>query len=61
VVGENTETPRGVTEAASNLGTGKPLDEEGAEGLVLAVGGIAGFEEYLNSTWSTASQSTVSR
>ena len=39
-VDEDTEAPRRVTEAASDLGTGASLNEEGAEGLVLAVGGV---------------------
>ncbi len=45
LVDEDAEAPRGVTEAASGLGTGEPLDEESAEGLVLPVGGVGGFEE----------------
>ena len=44
-VDEDTEAPRLVTEAASDLGTGASLNEEGAEGFVLAVGGRLGFEE----------------
>ena len=44
---KDAEASRGVTEAVSNLGTGKSFHEEAAEGLVLAVGGIAGFEEDL--------------
>ena len=47
LVDEDSEAPRRVTEAASDLGTGSPFDEEGAEGLVLAVGGVGGFEEDL--------------
>jgi len=39
------EAPWRVTEAASDLGTGGPLNEEGAEGLILAVGGVGGFDE----------------
>ena len=46
-VDEDTEAPRRVTEAASDLGTGASLNEEGAEGLVLAVGGVGGFDEDL--------------
>jgi len=45
LVDEDSEAPRRVTEAASDLGTGNPFNEEGAEGLVLAVGGVGGFEE----------------
>lgn len=45
MVGEDSEAPRGVTEAPSDLGTGESLNEEGAEGLVLAVRGVGGFEE----------------
>ena len=40
LVDEDSEAPRGVTEAASDLGTGGSINEEGAEGLVLAVGGV---------------------
>ena len=47
LVDENSEAPWGVTEAASDLGTGDPLHEEGAEGLVLAVGGVGRNEEDL--------------
>ncbi len=47
LVDEDSEAPRSVTEATSDLGTGGPLNEEGAEGLVLAVGGVGGFEEDL--------------
>ena len=43
-VDEDTEAPRRVTEAASDLGTGASLNEEGAEGLVLAVGGVGEFD-----------------
>ena len=42
---EDAEAARGVTEAASGLGAGKAIDEEGAEGLVLTVGGVGGLEE----------------
>ncbi len=41
------ELPRGVTEVASHLDAGETVDEEGAEGLVLAMGGVGGFEEDL--------------
>jgi hypothetical protein len=46
-VEEDTEAPRRVIEAASDLDTGASLNEEGAEGLVLAVGGVGGFDEDL--------------
>ena len=45
LVDEDAEAARGVTEAASDLGAGETIDEESAEGLVLAVGGVGGFEE----------------
>ena len=45
LVDEDAEAPWGVAEAASGLGTGEAIDEEGAEGLVLTVGGVGGFEE----------------
>jgi hypothetical protein len=35
----------GVIEAASDFGTGEVVHEEGAEGLVLAVGRAGRFEE----------------
>ena len=44
---EDSEAPRRVTEVASDLSTGGAVNEEGAECLVLAVGGIGGFEENL--------------
>ena len=47
LVDEDSEAPRRVTEAASDLGSGTPSNEEGAEGLVLAMGGVGGFEEDL--------------
>ena len=42
---EDSEAPWGVTEATSGLGAGEAIDEEGAEGFVLAVGGVGGLEE----------------
>ena len=45
LVDEDAEAAWGVTEAASGLGTGNAVDEKGAEGLVLAVRGVGGFEE----------------
>jgi len=42
---QNSQAPWGVSEAFGNLGHGESLDEEGAEGLVLAVGGVGGFKE----------------
>jgi hypothetical protein len=47
LVDEDAEAPRDVTEAASHLDAGETVDEEGAEGLVLAMGGVGGFEEDL--------------
>jgi hypothetical protein len=47
LVDEDAEAPRGVTEAASHFDAGETVDEEGAEGLVLAMGGVGGFEEDL--------------
>jgi hypothetical protein len=35
----------GIAEAAGDFGTGEVVHEEGAEGLVLAVGGVGGLEE----------------
>ncbi len=37
----------GVTEAAGNFGAGNVVHEEGAQGLVLAMGGVGGLEEDL--------------
>ena len=42
---EDTEATWGVTEATSDLGAGNLVDEEGSQGLVLAMGGVGGFEE----------------
>jgi hypothetical protein len=36
---------RGVTKAAGDVSRGKTLDKEGAQGLVLALGGGGGFKE----------------
>ena len=47
LVDEDAEAPRGVTEAASHLNAVETVDEEGAEGLVLAMGGVGGFGEDL--------------
>ena len=45
LVDQDTEAARGIAEAAGDLGAGEAIDEEGAEGLVLAVGGVGGLEE----------------
>ena len=37
---------RGVSEALGDFGPGETIDEEGAQGLVLAVSRIGGLEEY---------------
>src|SRR5258708_34635235 len=42
-----TKAAWGVTEALGGLGGRDPLDEVGAEGFVLAVGGVGRFEEDL--------------
>jgi hypothetical protein len=42
---QDAEATWGVAEAAGDLGAGEAVDEEGAEGLVLAVGGVGGLEE----------------
>jgi hypothetical protein len=42
---QDAKAARGVAEAASDFGTGEAVHEEGAEGLVLAVGGVGGLEE----------------
>jgi hypothetical protein len=47
LVDEDSEAPRGVAEAARDLGAGGSINEEGAEGLVLAVDGIGWFKEDL--------------
>ena len=46
-VDEDTEAPRRVSEAASDLGTGLPSTKKAAESLVLAVGGVSGFDKDL--------------
>jgi hypothetical protein len=45
LVDENAEAPRRITEGASDLGTGNPINEEGAEGFVLPMGGVGRLEE----------------
>ena len=42
---EDAEAPRRIAEVASGLVTGQSVDEVGSEGLVLAMGGVGGFEE----------------
>ena len=42
---QDAKAARGVAETAGDLGTGEAIHEEGAEGLVLAVGGAGGLEE----------------
>lgn len=45
LVTKNAEGARGVTEVAGGLVGGEEFDEEGAQGLVLAVFGVGGPEE----------------
>ena len=47
LVDEDSEAPRGIAEAARDLDTGEFLNEEGAQGLVLAVRGVGWLEEDL--------------
>ena len=47
VVNQDTETSRRVAKAAGGLLGGEMVDKEGAEGLVLAMGGVGGLEESL--------------
>ena len=42
---EDAKAARGVTEAVSDFGAREPVDDKGPEGLVLAMGGVGGFEE----------------
>ena len=42
---EDAEAAGGVAEACGGLGGGESLDEVGAEGLVLAVGGVGRLEK----------------
>ena len=42
---EDAKTPWRVSEAGGRLGRGETLNEEGPEGLVLAMGGVGGLEE----------------
>ena len=47
MVDQDPETARGVAKAAGGLLGGELVDEEGAQSLVLAVGGVGGLEEGL--------------
>lgn len=47
VVNQDAETPRGIAEAPGDFLGGELLDEVGAEGFVLTVGGIGGAEKDL--------------
>jgi hypothetical protein len=42
---KDTEASRGISEALGDFGSGEPIDEEGAQGLVLAVSRVGGLEE----------------
>ena len=45
VVGQNAETALGVAETTGGFFGGEFIDEESAEGFVLAVGGVSGLQE----------------
>src|SRR5207245_6735903 len=45
LMGEHAETTRRIAEAPSGLGRSDLIDEEGAQGLVLALAGLLGGEE----------------
>ena len=45
LVDQDAETPHRVAEACSGLGTGKALDKECPQGLILSVMSVAGLEE----------------
>jgi len=45
LVDQDAEAARGVAAAAGGLGRGEAFDEEGAEGFVLAMGGVLRLEE----------------
>ena len=45
LVDEDAKAARGVTEAVSDFGAREPVDDEGPEGLVLAVRSVGRFEE----------------
>ena len=47
LVDQDSEASRGVTKAPSNFGAGGSINKKGAEGLVLAVGGVSWFKEDL--------------
>jgi hypothetical protein len=42
---EDPKATWGVSEALGGFDSGQPIDEKGAESLILAVGRIGGFEE----------------
>jgi hypothetical protein len=44
-VAEDPEAAGGVAKPLGRRGGGEALDEEGAQGLVLAVDGVLGFQE----------------
>jgi hypothetical protein len=46
LVDQDAEGPRRVAEPARDFGAGEPVDEGGAEGFVLALGRVGGFEEH---------------
>jgi hypothetical protein len=42
---KDTEASRGISEALGGIGCAEPIDEEGAQSLVLAVSRVGGLEE----------------
>jgi len=44
-MGQDAKATRSVAATAGGLGRGEALDEIGAEGFVLAMGGVPGLEE----------------
>ena len=45
LMGQYAEASRGISAAAGGFGRREPLDEVGAQGFILAVGGVLGLEE----------------
>jgi hypothetical protein len=48
LVDENAKAPRRVPETSGRLGRRDALDEKCAEGLILSMGGVGGFQEEAN-------------
>ena len=45
MIDKDTDASRGISEALGGFGSGEPIDEEGVQGLVLAVSRVGWLDE----------------